>query len=321
MSQHLLNITYCHGSENHFLLVDFFTRQNKFKDVDFEQFTIDATTQLPELKIDGVLYLLPSGQADARMRIFNRDGSEAEMCGNGFRCIGKKLHQITGKTSYRIETLSGILEGKKVSEIYPGIDTYSVLFNNVQFSYGDKSFDNQPIPELSSDLKFSTVDVGNPHIIAQNSYLDFEKLIEFGKKVNHNCQLFPQGNNLSFFKLFDENEIFVLTYERGVGLTASCGTAMTATAVLAARQELMELNKPINVYSPGGMVRCMVEKNGNFSVTLSGNATFLSTHQILYDSNNRKIVDFQQVETFENEQKNYSSFKSHITLNLLKHAK
>lgn len=321
MHRHKLNITYCHGSENYFLLVNFFSHQNTFKEVDFQSFTTNITAQYPKLKIDGILYLLQDRQADARMRIFNRDGSEAEMCGNGFRCTGKKLFKISGKSPYQIKTLSGIVKGEILPEMFSGIDTYSVEFSKINFDYHTQIFDNQIIPELSNDLKFSSVDVGNPHLIAQVNDFDIDKLTHIGQKINHNCKIFRQGNNLSFYQITGNNQIFVMTYERGVGLTASCGTAMAATGVLAAKNGQVTMRQKIDVYSPGGMLQCYVEKNLNYSVKLSGNATFISRHQIIYDSDTGKIIDFQQLEKFSNEIIHYKLFKKQINLNNVKHTK
>ena len=312
MSHLKLYLTYCHGTENYFLLVDFLTHHSNFTEKEYKNFTVDVIASLKQLKIDGILYLLPSGKADARMRIFNSDGSEAEMCGNGFRCIGKKFWQITGKSKYEIETLSGIIKGRKTTDIYPEIDTYNVLFSNVKFTYKNKKFENSPIPELSPYLKFTTVDIGNPHLISKVVDFELDKLIDIGKKVNNGCKLFPEGNNISFYKITEKNQIFVITYERGVGLTASCGTAMTATAALAARNKEVSFDKIINVFSPGGMVQCVIENNKNLSVKLSGNATFENLLLLLYDNKNRKVVDFQQIERYDTEINKYNSFKSFI---------
>ena len=312
MPRHKLHITYCHGSENYFLAVDALNHHIGFKEVDFQQFTINTITQLTDIKIDGILYLLPSEKADARMRIFNRDGSEAEMCGNGFRCLGKKLWQITGKTTYQIETLSGILKGEKKSDMFPDIDTFSVLFPKVRLGYKGKVFDNQLIPELSTKLRFSSIDIGNPHLISQVADFDLDKLNSIGKKVNQNCSLFPQGNNISFYKITEKNQLFVITYERGVGLTASCGTAMAATAVLAARNKQVDVGQIIKVYSPGGMIQCIVNKTDNYQVELSGNATFEKQFQLIYDSDSGKIVDIQQTGNFTKQIENYKTFKTHI---------
>jgi len=314
---HDLQITYCHGSENFFLNVDGLTSQFNFKEVDYQQFTIDAVSQLSGIKIDGILYLLPSKKADARMRIFNRDGSEAEMCGNGFRCLGKKLWQITGKSTYQIETLSGILKGQKLPDMFPQVDTYRALFPKVNFNYKEKVIDNQIIKELSPDLKFSSVNIGNPHLITQVNDFDVEKLIEIGKKINHQCRLFPQGNNLSFYKVLSDNRLSVLTYERGVGPTASCGTAMAAVSVLAAHHKQVKAGQQIEVYSPGGMLVCQPEKKETYQVMLSGNATFEQQFQLTYDSHNRKISAIRNVEYFQDEIQAYNTFKSHIKHTLI----
>ena len=155
-----LNVIYCHGSENYFILIDGLSQNIGFKEIDFNRFTLDFVHQIQEIKIDGILFLLPSQQADARMRIFNIDGSEAEMCGNGFRCLGKKLWQLTGKTSYKIETLSGILQGRKSLEFNTYFDHYSVQFPYIQFDKQSGSLSSGLISQLDPDLKFSNINIG-----------------------------------------------------------------------------------------------------------------------------------------------------------------
>jgi len=310
----LFEVTYCHGSENYFLLIDGLSQVLDFEEKDYRNFTLDTIAQIPQLKIDGLLYLLPSTKADARMRIFNRDGSEAEMCGNGFRCLGKKLFEITGKRKFKLETLSGILLGAKETEIYPSVDSYSVQFTNLGFQYRNRQYTEELIPELDDTLKFSSIDIGNPHLAAEVSKFDLEKLIKIGEQVNTNCRLFPDGNNISFYKILSPEQLYIITHERGVGLTSSCGTAMAATSLLAAKLQKIASNTWIDVLNPGGMVRCLPQISPTNDVKLLGNATFVKKYQISYDKKTQKIEELRQTADFQKEAKAYRNFKQSVQL-------
>ncbi len=312
MIHHNIEVIHCHGSENYFLLIDAFSSKLNFTEVDFKRFTLSAIKHMSGLKIDGVLFLLASAKADARMRIFNKDGSEAEMCGNGYRCIAKKLHQITGQKQFKIETLSGLIKGEKKPDIFPNIDTFSVLFDHIDFNYGKISFQEKVIPELDPELKFSTIDIGNPHLIAEVKDFEIEKLKKLGEKINHNCHIFPKGNNLSFYKILNKQEIYVMTYERGVGLTNSCGTAMAATTLLLAHLKKIAFNQPIQVKNKGGMVVCVPKSETNFSVELIGNASFVQGFSLKYDAKNAAIESIRQTFFNQNEINNYFKFKNFL---------
>jgi diaminopimelate epimerase len=308
-----LHATYCHGSENYFILIDGFTKPLDFEEADFQQFTLAAIEQITNQPIDGILYLLPSLKADARMRIFNKDGSEAEMCGNGFRCLGKKLYESTGRTKYHIETLIGILKGEKAPDIYKNIDSYSVLMPDIQFDYNGQIYNKTHILELDAELKFTSVNMGNPHLIAEVTDIDINKLSKIGQQVNDQCQLFPNGNNISFYKVIGPNKLFVATYERGVGLTNACGTAMAATSLVAAKHKQIEMNQWTTIVNPGGMVKCLPEYEGEtYQVSLLGNATFIHDYQITYDSKNRQIIKMTSLQSYPEALKHYSQFKNEV---------
>ncbi len=309
---HNLEIIHCHGSENYFLLVNGFSRNLNFKEPDYQQFTLSSIESLSGLKIDGVLYLLPSQNADARMRIFNKDGSEAEMCGNGFRCISKKLQQITGQTKFKIETLSGIIEGTYKPGIFSDLQTYSVIFTDIGFRYGQTIYENTLIPELDDTLRFSSVDIGNPHLITAVNEMDLYKLKKLGEKINNkDCLLFPNGNNLSFYQILDNQLLYVMTYERGVGLTHSCGTAMAATTLLAAKQKKIPF-APIHVHNEGGMVMCLPVKHNGYHIELIGNASFIQELQIIYDSECHILTEVKQTAFKHKEINYYLKFKYQI---------
>lgn len=127
--------------------------------------------------------------------------------------------------------------------------------------------------------------MGNPHIVAVVESIDLEELRQLGERVLTLKDVFPNGVNISLVKLLDKNTIFVATYERGAGITPSCGTAMTSSAMAMALQGLCDYGTDIVVLNQGGMVRCLCTTAGELSTTLIGNATFTERGEIEFDGN------------------------------------
>lgn len=132
-----------------------------------------------------------------------------------------------------------------------------------------------PIEELAPGLKFTYLNLGNPHIVACLEEIDYALLTRLGERVKELREWFPRGINLSFFRHDGKNRLFVATFERGVGLTESCGTAMTASATAATLMGLTRPDEPIEVFNRGGVVRCCCHSaSEKLSTHLVGNATF-----------------------------------------------
>ncbi len=229
---------------------------------------------------DGILFYLASHVADCQMRMFNPDGSEAEMCGNGLRCIGRYCAERLGKDTVSVETKKAILRVSKGAPIYEGIETFEAEIGPVSLdptslpmAVDTPAFVNAYLPELSSILRWTALSVPNPHIITLLDNIDPEQVNQIGRTAN-GSSTFPNGVNVSFVRDLGENKIFVMTYERGVGITYSCGTAMSASAYVASLHGITAQGQPTQVFNNGGMVICHVPDNtGN--ILLKGNATFV----------------------------------------------
>ena len=215
------------------------------------------------------------------MRIFNKDGSEAEMCGNGIRVLGKYLFEksITTKDTLKIETLAGI---KEISLI---IENKNVV--NVRVNMGIPYFEANRIPaylpkeeimksfhEVSIELdsivyKFNLVSIGNPHTVCfvdDLSKIDVNKVGAFVE----NYKYFPNKTNVEFVQIIDRNNLKVQVWERGVGRTISCGTGACAATVCAIKNNFV--NNIVTVQLDGGRLHISYdEKNG---VELTGGAEF-----------------------------------------------
>lgn len=182
-------------------------------------------------------------EADYSMRIFNADGSEAMMCGNASRCIGKYLFEkgITDKTEIRLLTLSGIKilrlhldeSGKKVKSVT--VDMLEpVLANRKQLASEDGSMTDGLVDVLDREFRGTFVSMGNPHFVIfvdDISCVDVEK---YGKALEYD-PLFPERCNIEFAQVLDGGKIRTRVWERGSGITMACGTGACATAVAAAK--------------------------------------------------------------------------------------
>lgn len=182
-------------------------------------------------------------EADYSMRIFNADGSEAMMCGNASRCIGKYLFEkgITDKTDIRLLTLSGIKilrlhldeSGKKVKSVT--VDMLEpVLANRKQLASEDGSMTDGLVDVLDREFRGTFVSMGNPHFVIfvdDISGVDVEK---YGKALEYD-PLFPERCNIEFAQVLDGGKMRTRVWERGSGITMACGTGACATAVAAAK--------------------------------------------------------------------------------------
>ena len=190
---------------------------------------------------DGLILICKSNIADFRMQMFNSDGTEAEMCGNGIRCVGKFVYDngFTNKKNLTIETLAGI---KKLELI-----TKNEKVEAVKVDMGEPILEPEKIPVISKEipvndlnlniidknLKFTCVSMGNPHAITfidENvNEFDVEK---YGRLVEIN-EVFPKKTNVEFINIINKNKIKMRVWERGAGETLACGTGACASAVAA----------------------------------------------------------------------------------------
>ncbi|MBO4251279.1 MAG: diaminopimelate epimerase, partial [Clostridia bacterium] len=215
---------------------------------------------------DGLIFISPSRIADFKMRIFNADGSEAKMCGNGIRCVGKYVYEkgYTDDTVLTIETLSGI-KTLKLSVVFGKVKSVSVdmgktvVEDEITLSAGDKEF------------KVIPVSVGNPHIVvfvegAEN--FPIEKYGKFLEKHPH----FKGGVNVEFAEVKD-GFIRMRVWERGSGITLACGTGACATVSAAAKYGLVNAGEFVTVKLDGGDLQVKYTDDG---VTMTGGAEFIA---------------------------------------------
>ncbi len=274
-----------HGSGNDFLIIDEMSNGYTFSENERADLAKLLCNRQTNLGADGILFVMESENADGRMRVFNADGSEASMCGNGLRLVARYVCEHLGRDKAVIETMKANLKVSKQNDLSQDIHTYQVEISPVLFelkalplNLNKPTLYNERIEELSADLRFTALAVPNPHLIAivEAEQLQSDLQKQLSEKVNGPNDLFPDGVNVSFVKHVQPGSIYVRTFERGVGFTNACGTAMSASTLVTCLHELNDFEKIVNVYNNGGRVQCVVhESEGKYTIDLIGNATYL----------------------------------------------
>ena len=208
---------------------------------------------------DGLILICESKIADFKMRMFNSDGSEAEMCGNGIRCVGKFVYdkKLTNKTVLSIETLAGIkhlnlnIENGKVKTVRVDMGEPILEPKKIPVISDEQIVKNLKIKVQDKDFIFSCVSMGNPHaitIVENVSEFDVDK---YGKVVEIN-ETFPKKTNVEFIEIIDKQHVKMRVWERGAGETLACGTGACATTVACFLNGLTE--RKIKVELLGGIL-------------------------------------------------------------------
>ena len=217
---------------------------------------------------DGMIYISPSAAADFRMRIFNADGSEAKMCGNGIRCAGKYVYEkgYTDKTELTVETLSGI---KKLQLHIRSGRVESVTADIGQAEVGEKVCPY--VREYDTVLKGTLVSVGNPHFVAFAEALGTAPFYLAPYIEQH--EDFPDGVNVEFVQVTGENRLRMRVWERGSKETLGCGTGACAAAAAAVKDGYCRPGTPVTVILDGGPLEILIDSKWN--VRMTGPAEFV----------------------------------------------
>ncbi len=224
---------------------------------------------------DGVLYVGRSSGADATMRIINSDGSEAEMCGNGIRCVAKHLYDrsIVRRTEMIISTLAGLrsvrcsVSGGEVKDVTVDMGAPSLECADVPMKCDGSSIDVE-ISVEGRRIRGTGVSMGNPHFVVLED-LDGNDIKTLGPAIEGH-PAFPERTNVEFVKA-DREGLDVTVFERGAGWTLACGTGACASAVAAALQKLIPFDREVKVRLPGGSMWVKVS-NDMSTVTMRGPA-------------------------------------------------
>ncbi len=233
-----LSFTKWVGTGNDFILFDF-RRKKSFPTGKWAALAQKLCDRKRNIGGDGILVLESSKGADFRMRIFNPDGSEAEMCGNGSRCVA--AHVAGGKNKDLVfDTLAGRLEARVRKDVVKVRLMQPHSFQNgIALDIGGKSY------------SVHSITVGVPHAVIFADDLEGIDVERLGEKVRNHSYFSPRGTNVDFVKAEGNNSIALRTYERGVeGETLACGTGAVASALVTAL--LKQFSSPVNALTKGG---------------------------------------------------------------------
>ena len=213
---------------------------------------------------DGLVLILPSDEADARMRIFNADGSEAQMCGNAIRCVGKYLYEsgICRRTQICIQTPAG-LRTLRVHTTEGKVESVEVNMGKAEVQFDELMINYRPVA-------FVSVNMGNPHIVLfPQTHVATMSLTPLGPTLERHPH-FPEGTNVEFVSVRNSKEIDMRVWERGSGETMACGTGACAAAVAAA--VLSKTDNSVTVHLRGGDLHIHYDPETR-EVTMTGPAT------------------------------------------------
>lgn len=271
-------ISFCkmQATGNDFIIINCLTEKFRFSYSNLSKFLCNRKYGVGA---DGVIFIENSNIAEYKMRIFNQDGTEAGMCGNGIRCLGKYLYEegLVNVKKFNIETLSGIkeleltVENKTVTYIKVDMgnpifeyNKIPVIFPNVM----EKEIENLKVEVNNKEYIGFPISMGNPHFVVFED--DLQNIdIEKEGNVIENYKYFPNKTNVEFVKILNRNKIKMLVWERGVGRTLGCGTGACAAAVASIQKKFT--NSEVIVELEGGFVKIKYDIENN-EITLMGSA-------------------------------------------------
>ena len=265
------------GNGNDFIVLD--NREGRLSDSDLSATAAALCRRRASVGADGLMVVERSQDADFRMRIFNADGSEAAMCGNGARALARYAYERgIAPSPMRFATGAGMIEATVEP---PFVELDMGCFELVHGIFG------RSLRAGGITFPFVFLTVGVPHcvLLADEDY-SRDAMREMGRAVRWNTELFPEGANVSFARRLPEGEVRAVTYERGVeDLTDSCGTGCVAVAVSAAL--VWGMASPVRVVNPGGVNTVRLEfapGNGSVHAWLKGRTALVASGALLEEA-------------------------------------
>lgn len=271
----MIKFTKMHGLGNDYVYIDCYSKEVDLGNIsDLAKFMSNRHFGIGS---DGIILICKSKVADFKMRMFNFDGSEAEMCGNGIRCVGKFVYDkgLTNKDTVKIETLAGIkilklnVKDGKVETVR--VDMGEPIFNpkEIPVDFNEEPVKGLKINAIDREFNFTCVSMGNPHaitLVENTKEFDIEK---YGPVLEYDKH-FPKRSNIEFIEVIDKNNVKMRVWERGSGETLACGTGACATAVACNINGLID--RKVNIELLGGTLEIEWDKETNH-VFMTGSAT------------------------------------------------
>ena len=252
-----MKFTKMHGIGNDYIYINSF--EEKIVPDEMTEEIIAMSDRHKGIGGDGVIFILPSEVADARMRMFNADGSEGKMCGNGIRCVGKYVYDkgISHNNPLMVETESGIkkldleIVDGKVATVTVDMGCPSLVPTDIPVKLGVDKVVNYPLKINDNEYFITCVSMGNPHCVIFTTNVDNIDLEKIGP-LFENHPLFPERINTEFIEVIDDTTLKMRVWERGSGETLACGTGACASVVAAVYNDIVKKNEEIKVILKGG---------------------------------------------------------------------
>lgn len=265
-----MRFTKMHGIGNDYIYVNCFEETVN----DPEKVSVILSDRHKGIGSDGLVLIMPSDKADFRMRIFNADGSEAMMCGNATRCIGKYVYDngLTDKTDVTLDTNSGIkylklfVSDGKVESVTVDMGKAILVPREIPVNSELERYINQPLEIDGKEWRVTCVSMGNPHAVVFTEMIDDMELEKLGPKFE-NHSLFPNRINTEFIEVIDSHTLRMRVWERGSGETFACGTGTCAAVVAACLNGICRQDEEILVHLRGGDLRITYRSDGTVMMT------------------------------------------------------
>lgn len=242
---------------------------------------------------DGLVLILPSQTADIRMRIFNPDGSEPEMCGNAIRCFARYVYEnnIINKTVIRVETLAGlivpelVMDGGRVVSVRVDMGEPRLDRSLIPMEGPSGRVINESLSVAGEDFGVTCVSMGNPHCITFVQDVEGYPLTRIGPKIE-NHPVFPRKTNVEFVQILSRNEVRMRVWERGAGETLACGTGACATGVACVLNNLT--GRKVTVHLSGGDL--IIEWTGDNHVYMTGPAEYVFSGRWAGEIDHKEVI-------------------------------
>jgi len=275
-----INFVKMHGLGNDFILIDCFSKP--LGDASFLSYLAKKLCNRNfGIGADGLILISPSSNADLKMRIFNSDGSEAQMCGNGIRCFAKYAYKnkLVSKIMFTVETLAGTItpeltfKGKEISGIKVNMGTPKLRRKDIPMIGEDTLTVVDETLKINPEqaFKITCVSMGNPHCIIFVDDMQSIPTVEIGPKIE-NHPIFPEKTNVEFIQILNRKEINFRVWERGVGETLACGTGACAALVASVLNKKSERQAIIHL--TGGDLDIEWMENGSVFMTGPAESVF-----------------------------------------------
>lgn len=261
--------TKMHGLGNNYIYVNMF--EESLDETHFPDIARSVSNIYTGIGSDGMILVCPSDKAPVKMRIFNKDGSEAKSCGNGLRCVAKYAyeHKLVDNPIFLIDTVSGpvqahvYVENEQVTSVTVDMGKPRLKRKELpMLGEGEDPFIIEPYIFEGKQYDITGVSMGNPHAVIVVDEMKQAPLTTLGPVLEKHS-MFPEGVNVEFIELLNKSEMNFQVWERGSGVTQACGTGACAAVVAAILHEKMERNTEITVHLAGGDLQITWTETGN----------------------------------------------------------